>query len=62
MDRDTILGILRRYSPPLTPTQTDEIAEAILSEWKKTARRLEAKLKAKSKSHVVTRSKRRRIR
>jgi hypothetical protein len=33
MDRHTIKGILAKYSPPLSPGQMDEIAEAIMYEW-----------------------------
>jgi len=34
VNKDTIKGILAKYSPPLSPSQMDEIAETILSEWK----------------------------
>lgn len=33
MDKHTIKGILAKYSPPLSPGQMDEIAEAIVYEW-----------------------------
>jgi len=43
MDKDTVKGILAKYSPPLSPGQMDEIAEAFLhavrSERPKRARR-----------------------
>jgi hypothetical protein len=43
MDKDTIKGILAKYSPPLSPGQMDEIADAFLhalrSERAKRARR-----------------------
>ena len=53
MDKDTVKGILAKYSPPLSPSQMDEIAEAILSGWNKNEKQLKAKIK-KSRSHVVT--------
>jgi len=55
MDKHTIKGILAKYSPPLSPSQMDEIAEAILSEWNKTEKQLKAELERKSKSSGVTR-------
>ena len=55
MDEDGIKGILAKYSPPLAPSQMDEIAEAILSEWNKNEKQLKAELKKKSKSSRVTR-------
>jgi hypothetical protein len=58
MDETTIKGILAKYSPPLSPGQIDEIAEAILSEWRKAEKQLKAQLKKKSKSFRVTRSRR----
>jgi hypothetical protein len=33
VDKDTVKGILAKYSPPLSPGQMDEIAEAIVYEW-----------------------------
>ena len=54
MDKHTIKGILAKYSPPLSPGQMDEIAEAVVAEWSKTEKQLEAELKKKSRSHVVT--------
>jgi len=33
LDKDAIKGILAKYSPPLSPSQMDEIAEAIMYEW-----------------------------
>lgn len=62
MNEDRIKGILAKYSPPLSPSQIDEIAEAIMTEWNKTVKQLEAKLKKKSRSHSVTGSKRGRTR
>jgi hypothetical protein len=55
MDKHTVKGILAKYSPPLSPSQMDEIAEAILSEWNKTEKQLKAELKKKSKSSRMTR-------
>jgi len=55
VDKDGIKGILAKYSPPLAPSQMDEIAEAILSEWNKNEKQLKAELKKKSKSSRVTR-------
>lgn len=63
MDEDGIKGILAKYSPPLAPSQMDEIAFAIA---KKSADEIAevAKLipapekKRKSKSPRMTRSKR----
>jgi hypothetical protein len=54
MDKHTVKGILAKYSPPLSPSQMDEIAEAILSEWNKNEQ-LKAELKKKSKSSRMTR-------
>lgn len=50
MDKDTILGVLAKYSPPLSPSQMDEIAESIMSEWNKAVKQLEAKLKPSKSS------------
>jgi hypothetical protein len=70
MDETTIKGILARYSPPLSPRQMDEIAESVIAEWSKaekllkavkTAKKLKAELKRRSKeskSSRMTRSKR----
>ena len=55
MDKHTIKGILAKYSPPLSPGQMDEIAEAVMAEWSKTEKQLKAELKKKSKSSRVTR-------
>jgi hypothetical protein len=55
MDKHTIKGILAKYSPPLSPGQMDEIAEAVVAEWSKTEKQLKAELKKKSKSSRVTR-------
>jgi hypothetical protein len=55
MDKDGIKGILAKYSPPLSPGQMDEIAEAILSEWSKTEKQLKAEPEKKSKSSGMTR-------
>ena len=54
MDKGTVKSILAKYSPPLSPMQMDEIAEALLSEWDKAEKQLKAQLKPKSKSHSVT--------
>ena len=54
MDKDTVKGILAKYSPPLSPGQMDEIAEAVVGEWNKNEKQLKAELKKKSKSHHVT--------
>lgn len=54
MDKHTIKGILAKYSPPLSPGQMDEIAEAVVAEWSKTEKQLKAE-KKKSKSSRVTR-------
>ena len=62
MDETTIKGILAKHSPPLSPSQMDEISEAFMVEWNKTEKQLKAELKAKSKSRVVTGSKRGRTR
>ena len=62
MDETTIKGILAKYSPPLSPGQMDDIAEAVMAEWNKTEKQLKAQLKPKSQSHVVTGSKRGRTR
>ena len=62
MDETTIKGILAKYSPPLSPGQMDEIAEAVMAEWDKAEKQLKAQLKPKSQSHVVTGSKRGRTR
>jgi len=62
MDKNGIKGILAKYSPPLAPSQMDEIAEAIRSEWNKNEKQLKAELEKKSKSHHVTGSKRGRTR
>ena len=62
MDETTIKGILAKYSPPLSPMQMDEIAEALLSEWDKAEKQLKAQLKKKSRSRSVTGSKRGRTR
>jgi len=55
MDKHTIKGILAKYSPPLSPGQMDEIAEAVVAEWSKTEKRLKAELQKKSKSSGMTR-------
>ena len=55
MDKGTIKGILAKYSPPLSPTQMDEIAEAVVAEWNKTEKQLRAELGKKSKSSGMTR-------
>jgi pyruvoyl-dependent arginine decarboxylase (PvlArgDC) len=55
VDKHTIKGILAKYSPPLSPRQMDEIAEAVVAEWSKTEKQLKAELKKKSKSSRVTR-------
>jgi len=55
VDKHTIKGILAKYSPPLSPGQMDEIAEAVMAEWSKTEKQLKAQLKKKSKSSRVTR-------
>jgi len=62
VDKDTIKSILAKYSPPLSPTQIENIAEEILSEWSKAEKQLKAQLKPKSQSRVVTGSKRGRTR
>ena len=54
MDEDTIKSVLAKYSPPLSPTQIENIAEEILSEWSKAEKQLKAQLKPKSKSRGVT--------
>lgn len=54
MDKHAVKGILAKYSPPLSPRQMDEIAEAVVAEWSKTEMQLKAELK-KSKSSGVTR-------
>lgn len=53
MDKNTILGVLAKHSPPLSPSQMDEIAEAIMSEWNKAVKQLKAELKPSksSRSH-----------
>jgi len=56
MDKHTIKGILAKYSPPLSPEQMDEIAEAVMAEWSKTEKQLKAELKKKSKSSRMTRT------
>ena len=56
MDKDTVKGILAKYSPPLSPVQMDEIAEAVVAEWSKTEKPLKAELKRKSKSSRMTRT------
>jgi len=55
VDKHTIKGILAKYSPPLSPVQMDEIAEAVMAEWNKAEKQLKAELKRKSKSSGVTR-------
>ena len=55
MDKDTVKGILAKYSPPLSSGQMDEIAEAVVAEWSKTEKQLRAELEKKSKSSGVTR-------
>jgi len=55
MDKHTIKGILAKYSPPLSPSQMDEIAEAVMAEWSKTEKQLKAELEKKSKSSGMTR-------
>jgi len=55
VDKHAVKGILAKYSPPLSPRQMDEIAEAILSEWSKAEKQLKAELRKKSKSSRVTR-------
>lgn len=55
MNKHTIKGILAKYSPPLSPGQMDEIAEAVVTEWSKTEKQLKAELGKKSKSSRVTR-------
>jgi len=62
MDKDTVKGILANYSPPLSPGQMDEIAEAVMAEWNKAEKQLKAQLKKKSRSRVVAGSKRGRTR
>jgi len=61
VDKDTILGVLAKYSPPLSPSQMDEVAEAIVSEWNKAVKQLKAELKpsksSRSRSKRVTGSK-----
>jgi hypothetical protein len=55
VDKHMIKGILAKYSPPLSPGQMDEIAEAVAAECSKTEKRLKAELEKKSKSSRVTR-------
>ena len=55
MDEHTIKGILAKYSPPLSPGQMDEIAEAVVAEWSKIEKQLKAELKKRSKSSGMTR-------
>lgn len=50
MDKDTILGVLAKCSPPLSPSQMDEIAEAVVSEWNKAVKQLKAELKPSKSS------------
>ena len=55
MNEGTVRGILAKYSPPLSPSQMDLIAEAVVAEWSKTEKQLKAELKKKSKSSRMTR-------
>jgi len=55
VDKHTVKGILAKYSPPLSPGQMDEIAEAVVAEWSKTEKQLKAELEKKSKSSGMTR-------
>jgi len=50
VDKDTILGVLAKCSPPLSPSQMNEIAEAIMSEWNKAVKQLKAELKPSKSS------------
>lgn len=56
MDKDTVKGILAKYSPPLSPGQMDEIADAFLhmlrSERAKRARRKTIKTAKKPKAEA----------
>jgi len=55
VDKHTVKGILAKYSPPLSPGQMDEIAEAVVAEWSKTEKQLKVELEKKSKSSGMTR-------
>ena len=59
MDKDTIKGILAKYSPPLAPSQMNEIAEAIMTQHLKDLKQFRAKLKPskpkRSQSSSMTR-------
>jgi len=50
VDKDMISGVLAKYSPPLSPSQMNEIAETIMSEWNKAVKQLKAKLKPSKSS------------
>jgi len=62
VDKDTIKGILERYSPPLSPTLVDEIADAVISEHLKAVKELQTKVAKSSQSSRVTASRRGRTR
>ena len=59
MDKHAIKGILAKYSPPLSPSQMDLIADAVMVEHLKDLKQLGAKLKPskpkRSQSSRVTR-------
>jgi len=52
VDKDTILGVLAKCSPPLSPSQMNEIAETIMSEWNKAVKQLKAELKPSKSSRL----------
>jgi hypothetical protein len=67
VDKDTIKGILAKYSPPLSPSQMDEIAFAIANksadEIAEISKLIQVpKFKKKSRSSRVTASSRGRTR
>jgi len=62
VDKSTIKGVLAKYSPPLSPSQMDEIAEAIMTAHLEDLKRLRHSKRKSSKSQNVTGSKRGRTR
>lgn len=45
--KEKIVMVLRKYSPPLTVSQVDEIAGASMVEWRKAVKQLTAEQKKK---------------
>jgi len=61
VDKHTVKGILAKYSPPLSPSQMDLIADAVIAEHLKDLKQLQAKFKpSKPKRSQSSRMTRRR--